>query len=296
MTTLTAGPREVRLDSRGPVDLTGAANFLAGWPPATHSGLSADGALRLAFVTDDHTRSAAVTLRQASPDQLEALFTEPASPELIAQVRRVLGLDLDGPGFTRLARRDPALARLRARGPGARPVLFNNPYEAAAWAVLSARTPAARAAAHRRQLLDAHGTHHHLDDGHRLAAFPTPAQLRAVQALSGVPAEKVRRLHAVAEAAENGRLDVQQLSGQSAARALGTFKTIRGIGDFYAQLILIRALPGADMMPTAEPRLLAAATRLFGRADPLTPDELTRLTDGWSPHRSWAAFLLRTTT
>ena len=312
----------VRLAVDGPYDLSRARAFLAGWPPATSTaargdgaraflagwppatstaaredgaredGALDDGALAMAYVLDDGSRSIGVTLRQDGPAALDATFPEPATPPLVGQLRRILGLDLDGPGFARLAERDPALTALQARAPGVRPVLFPSPYDAAAWAVLSARTPALRAAAHRRALCEQLGTTHAMD-GQRLAAFPTPQQLRALDALPGLPAEKVRRLHAVADAADDGRLDVAALAALPSDAALARLKTVRGIGDFYAQLVLVRALPGADLMPTGEPRLLAAAARLFGEPE-LSADRLGALTLPWSPHRAWAAFLLRT--
>ena len=74
---------------------------------------------------------------------------------------------------------------------------------------------------------------------------------------------------------------------------LRTLKSVRGIGDFYAQLILVRALQGTDLFPVGEPRVLAALEELAG--GPLTDADVGRLTEAWSPFRGWAAFLLRTT-
>ena len=123
----------------GPIDLDFAARFLARWPPATHDGWSADGALRLAFVRDDLRGAGGVTLRAATPDSLTATLAGGATE---AQVRRIFCLDLEGD--------EPR-----------RPVLFAHPYEAAAWAIISTRVPAARAAALRRTLIAEHGERHH---------------------------------------------------------------------------------------------------------------------------------------
>jgi DNA-3-methyladenine glycosylase II len=280
----------VELATRGPVDLARAAAFLAAWPPATHHGLDDDGMLRLAFVADDLTTPAGVALAQSGPDAVTATFTPGPAPQLVTQTRRILSLDLDGERLADLARGDPALGRLLARAPGLRPVLFAGPYEAAAWAVLSARTPAATAAAHRRRLLAEHGTPVDVQ-GRVMHAFPTPAQLACVEALPGVPAEKVRRLQGVAEAALDGRLDADRLASLPPADVVATLKTVRGIGDFYARLIHVRALQGTDVMPAEEPRVQAALAELVGRA--VTADELASITAGWSPFRGWAAFLLR---
>jgi DNA-3-methyladenine glycosylase II len=287
---MTVSTAAVRLGTRGTIDLARCAAFLAGWPPATHQGLDDDGRLRLAFVADDLERSVGVALEQAAPDTVAATFSTPPTDADAAQVRRILSLDLDGERLAELAGRDEVLARLVSRAPGLRPVLFASPYEAAAWAVLSARTPAAIAAAHRRRLLDEYGEAVDVR-GRPLHAFPTPRRLLDVEALPGVPAEKIRRLHGVAEAALDGRLAAAHLESLPPVEVLATLKSVRGIGDFYAQLIHVRALPGTDVLPTAEPRVLAAASELVGR--PLPPDELARHAAGWSPFRGWVAFLLR---
>jgi DNA-3-methyladenine glycosylase II len=285
------------------------AAFLKSWPPAAHGGLDDDDQLRLALVTDDLEHAAGVALRQVAPDALLATFSTgppassidpPASagppaepsPALVAQVRRVLSLDLDGEHLAELARADPLLGALVSRAPGLRPVLFGSPYEGAAWAVLSARTPAATAAGHRRRLQEEYGESVDVL-GRTLHAFPVPARLLAAESLPGVPAEKVLRLHGVAEAALDGRLRADRLAALPYEEVLRTLKTVRGIGDFYAQLILVRALQGTDVFPLGEPRVLAALGQLSG--SPLTDADVARLTAGWSPYRGWAAFLLRTT-
>ncbi|MEP7055076.1 MAG: DNA-3-methyladenine glycosylase 2 family protein [Actinomycetota bacterium] len=282
---------ELRVSGR--FALEAAGRFLSGWPPATHRGMSADGALRLAFVTDDLAGTRGVTLRPRAPDTLDATFTSSSTPELIAQVRRLLSLDLDGNAFEALGQTDKALGALQSRSPGARPVLFPNPYEATVWAVLSARVPAARGAVLRRALMAEHGRSIDVG-GDRMTVLPTPDRLLEVEELPGTPAEKIRRLHGVAQAALDGVLDASTLAKLPPQDALAQLKSIRGIGDFYAMLILVRAL-GVDFLPVGEPRLLAAAGGLLGRNEPLSETEFEQLAADWQPFRAWAAFLLRTT-
>jgi 3-methyladenine DNA glycosylase/8-oxoguanine DNA glycosylase len=283
---------DLRLAARGPVDLARMAAFLTSWPAATHGGLDDDGHLRLALVADDLEHAAGVALRQEGPAALLATFPSEPSPALVTQVRRVLSLDLDGERLAEVARSDPLLGALVTRAPGLRPVLFGSPYEGAAWTVLSARTPAATAAVHRRRLQDEYGEPVDVL-GRTLHTFPLPQRLLGVESLPGVPAEKVRRLHGVAEAALDSRLRAEHLAAMPYEEVVRTLKTVRGIGDFYAQLILVRALQGTDVFPVGEPRVRAALEQLAGR--PLTEGDVGRLTARWSPFRGWAAFLLRGT-
>ncbi|WP_051222625.1 hypothetical protein [Conexibacter woesei] len=205
----------------GPIDLDFAARFLARWPPATHDGWSDDGALRLAFVRDDLRGAGGVTLR-ALPDRADTLTATLAGGATEAQVRRILCLDLVGD--------EPR-----------RPVLFADPYEAAAWAILSTRVPAARAATLRRTLIDEHGEDVALD-GATLRAFPAPAALLAIDAVPGLSDEKLRRLHGVAQSALAGDLDPVTLAALEPDAARAHLKTLRGIGDFYADLVYQRAV------------------------------------------------------
>ena len=70
------------------------------------------------------------------------------------QLRRVLSLDQDGEGFAEIGRRDAVIGELQRHHPGQRPVLFHSPSEAVAWAIISARRPAASAAKLRRLLAE----------------------------------------------------------------------------------------------------------------------------------------------
>lgn len=110
----------------------------------------------------------------------------------------------------------------------------------------------------------------------------------------GLPEEKIRRLHAVAEAALGGRLDADHLRALDAGDALAQLQEIRGIGPFYAGLILVRAAGVTDVLPpTSEPRLLRAIALAYGLEEPLPPEELERITDGWRPFRTWIAVMVR---
>lgn len=163
--------------------------------------------IRLAFVRDDLDGAGGVTVCDG-----EVIPAGGAGP---AQVRRILAL-----------------------GPEA----FGTPYEATAWSILSARGPQARAEELWRALVVEHGEAVDLGDAEPRRAFPLPRAVLGLTDLPGVPAEKLWRLHDVAEAALNGLLDATALAALPQDEALARLKTLRGIGDFYAELILVRAV------------------------------------------------------
>jgi hypothetical protein len=144
--------------------------------------------------------------------------------------------------------------------PRLRPPLFSSPYEAAAWAIISARRPARQAAATRSLIAERLGREFELA-GERLAAFPTPDRLLLVEPLKGLPQVKVERLHALAEATLAGRLDADRLRALEPAAALAELQELPGIGPFYSLLVLVRSSGHADLLPAGERRVLACAAR-----------------------------------
>ncbi len=281
MTTMTVIPQ-------GPFELSELATFGFGHTVAPRW----DGAMRMAFTLDGYAEQAgAVVTQDAEGVHIECVGDAPAQ-KISDQVSRVLSLDLDGTVFTEIGRRDPVLGRLQAAAPGLRPPQFYSAYEAAAWAVLSARRPSTQMAVLRRRLSETHGRTFDLA-GERVAAFPTPDQLLAVDEFDGVPEVKIRRLHGIARAALDGELDTAEIRTEDPEAAMRRLQRLPGIGPFYSSLIVIRACGRADVLPDNEPRALAAAGRLYGFDRPVTSAELRTLAKAWEPMPTWAVVLIR---
>jgi DNA-3-methyladenine glycosylase II len=254
-----------------------------------------DGVMRLAFCLDGYTKQAGVAVQQDAGGGVHAAVTAPPGTGLAAvqrQVARVLSLDHDGEEFARVGERDPVIGRLQAAAPGLRPPLFYSPYEAAAWSVLSARRPARQMARVRARLSEAHGGVFELA-GERLAALPTPEQLLAVTSFPGIESERMARLHGVARAALDGRLDVARLQRLGPERAMAALQKLAGIGPFYSALIVIRGSGFADVLPVSEPKVLDMAARLYRLPVPVPPAQFRSLAEAWRPFRTWAAVLIR---
>jgi DNA-3-methyladenine glycosylase II len=283
------------IEPQGAFDLAAAASF--GFGP--NAAGAHEKTMRLAFCVDGGEHLAAVTLRQ-DPDEagdgagaVHGEIVGDADPEVVrAQVARILSLDHDGTGFAAAGERDPVLGRLQRAHPGQRPVLFHSPYEAAAWGVIAQRRAVAQASVTRRELAERHGETFHLE-GETLHAFPTPARLATIEPMKGLPAVKVERLHGIAHAALEGRLDANELRARDPDEAREQLLALPGIGPFYASLILIRATGHADLLPAEEPRTQKAAAHYYGLDHPPTPDEFERLAEPWRPFRTWAAVLLQ---
>jgi len=195
-----------------------------------------------------------------------------------AQACRFLSLDVDARGWPDVGRRDPVIADAQQQLPGLRPCGFHSPYEAAAWSVLSQRIRIVQAARLRDDLVHRHG-----EDG----AFPAPQVLRDLDL--DLPGRKAEYLHAVAEAALEGRLDGAALRSVDPDQAVRVVQEVKGLGPFAAELVVVRGANAPDALPRHERRLEAEVAERYG------PDRtLTEVSTTWRPFRTWAAVHLRT--
>jgi DNA-3-methyladenine glycosylase II len=276
---------------RGPFSLAEAATFGFG----QRDGSGWDGVMRMAFCLDGYEGHAGVEVRQDAAGTVHGIARVRGGAGLdavVRQVARVLSLDHDATEFLRVGERDPVIGKLQAAAAGLRPPLFYSPYEAAAWAVLSARRPARQMQQIRQRLSEAHGEVFELAD-ERLAAFPSPRQLLSVPSFPGIPQDKIRRLHGVADAALAGTLDVGYLKALGPEQAMAELQQINGIGPFYSALVVIRGTGFTDVLPVQEPRALALTARLYQLDAAPGPEEFARIAEPWRPFRTWAVVLIR---
>jgi DNA-3-methyladenine glycosylase II len=283
--TITA---EIHPDA--PFSLSAAAAFGFG-PRAGRPGANG---MRLAFVTDDLRHHAGVYLAQRPDGSITAAVDSAADPgAVLGQVRRILSLDRPAAGWLAAGERDPVLGGLQRAHDWLRPVLFHSPYEAAAWAVISARRYRAQATAIRTRICAAAGATLAVA-GEQVPAFPRPADLLAADTLPGMGPDQVERLHAVARAALDGRLDPARLAAMPPEEALRDLRRLPGIGPFYATLVLLRATGVADTLTFTEPRLAGYVAYFYGTGPgPVTPGDLALIAERWRPFRTWAAVLIR---
>jgi DNA-3-methyladenine glycosylase II len=184
------------------------------------------------------------------------------------------------------------LGRIQAEYLGLRPVLFNSPYEAAGWAVLSQRRHRTQATALRRRLSEAVGVAFELA-GQTEYVFPLPDQLLAVDSFPGIDAQRMARLHGVARAALGGRLDVVGLRPMPADRALPWLQQISGLGPLYSRLVYLRSTGVTDGLALGERWLAGYLRHYYELARTPGDEEIERLAEPWRPFRTWAGVLFR---
>lgn len=275
----------------GQFSLAAAASF--GFGPSAGSPLPDARIMRLAFVADDLRHHAGVALTQNADGSLSAEVSGDAEIGAAEdQIRRILSIDADVAGWVTAGQADQVLGAVQAHHPGLRPVLFNSPYEAAAWSVLSQRRYRAQAMAVRRRLCEAAGVTFDLA-GQSEPAFPLPERLLEITEFGGIEEARLARLHGVARAALDGQLEASVLRRLPADEGMARLQKIKGLGPVYSMLVYIRSTGVADALAVGEPRLVSYLKHYYGLAT--TPDtaELERIAEPWRPFRTWAGVLFR---
>jgi DNA-3-methyladenine glycosylase II len=261
----------------GPWSLATSKRFWEGFTPGRLTPQTQFAGIHTAFLCDTDWQRVDAVITQDGPS-VRIVVEGPGDLDAATeQVRRLLSIDIDGRGWPDVAARDGVIADAQARLSGFRPCGFFSPYEAAAWSVLTQRLPIAQAAAIKTRLTQQLG-----DDG----AFPSPAAL--LEASLDLPGRKAEYLHAVAEAALDGRLVGSYLRSLQPTEAFVRVQSVLGMGPFSAELVVIRGANFPDVLPRNEGKLSDEITKRYG-ADRSIDD----VAGAWQPFRSWAAVHLR---
>jgi AraC family transcriptional regulator, regulatory protein of adaptative response / DNA-3-methyladenine glycosylase II len=206
---------------------------------------------------------------------------------IVRRVRRVFDLGADPLAIGEYLSRDPLLARLIARRPGLRVPGAWDGFEVAVRAMLGQQITVVAALKLAAKLVTAYGDPLITSYGDGLThTFPTPRRMAdANLQLLGMPAARAEALSSLAAAtAAEPRLfsPSQTLEG-----AVAKLRSLRGIGEWTAQYIAMRALQEPDAFPAADVGLLRALTPAGG-SRPSAVDLLAKA-EAWRPWRAYAA-------
>ncbi len=259
----------------GHYDMAAQNQYFGDW---THGD---GGAIVMAFPVEGWHASAVVTIRQTAPNLVTGVAD---SARAWDQAMAVLSLDADGSGYEEVGERDPVIGALQREHAVLRPVLFHSPYEAACAFVIGHRMRIEQGRAIRARIAQEHGESFEAL-GRQVHAFPTPQRLLEIASIPGVSDEKIARLHGIAEAALDGRLDRDRLRAMPIDEALADVRRLKGIGEFFAVAIVMRGAGLLDATPNDD-ITRAGIRRFYGT------DDVQRVTDGWRPYRMWCSVLI----
>ena len=277
----------VRLRYRPPYDWPAMLGFLRG--RAIDGIERIDGERYVRSVAHDGAAGTVEIAHVPERDSLAVTIRFPcvrALPAIIARVRRVFDLGADVASIGAHLAKDRMLAPLVARRPGLRVPGGWDGFELAVRAVLGQQVTveAARQLAGRLVALCGAGGAGGLGDVTRV--FPDAARLAAADLSTlGMPGARRATLIALAEAvlAEPRLFEPLATVDDTVAR----LRAIRGIGDWTAHYLALRAAREPDAFPASDVGLLRGAAARNG-ARP-SAAELAARSERWRPWRAYAA-------
>ncbi len=223
--------------------------------------------------------------------QVAASLTPVLMP-LLARVRQLFDLDANPVSIEEHLIADPLMANQIRRTPGLRVAGAFEPFELAIRAVLGQQISVAGASTLAARLVRQFGTAvespfpgltHHFPYAAALAAIPVE-QIASL----GMPHSRAATIVAMAQFAAQGGLEMTP--GTTLEQATAQMKMVRGIGEWTAQYIALRALRYPDAFPAGDLGLQKAAAS--DGVDKISQAQLLLQAQPWSPWRGYAALLL----
>jgi DNA-3-methyladenine glycosylase II len=218
-----------------------------------------------------------------------------ARPEARVALERMLSLELDIGPFYSLAAGDPVLAPLAARFRGLRPPRFASVFECLVNAVALQQLSLAAGLTLLNRLSRSYGACSSAA-GNRMYAFPEPAVLAAAQPGSiralGFSLRKATTIVAIANAANEGGLDLEALATRDDKQVVETLTRIPGIGRWSAEYTLLRGLGRLHVFPGDDVGARKNLARWLGLAEPLDYAGVQRAVTGWRPYAGLVYFHL----
>jgi AraC family transcriptional regulator of adaptative response / DNA-3-methyladenine glycosylase II len=284
----------VRLGWRQPFDWDTMLAFLAGRATPGVEQVVADSYLRTVSVDD---QPGVIECRfDAGKQQAVLLLHGIQTAQLFPVVQRVREmLDLDAPIalIREVLQADDRLAALIEKQPGVRVPGAWDGFELAVRAILGQQVSVKAATTLAGRLAGRYGEVATLPASLKGRGevvlgrlFPAPGKLARARfnnlGITGGRADTIRRL---AKAVVNGDIDFDQ--GQDPAAFCERLKTIKGIGDWTAEYVAMRALKNPDAFPASDLGLLKAMDEESSGAA-----NLWQRAEAWRPWRAYAALLL----
>ena len=278
----------VRVPYRGLLDWSAALTFLArraveGVEQVEHGSyrrtIGRDGAAGTLAIAHDDARSALVVAVEGLP--------APAVTRAVDRVKQMFDLEADCSAIDAHLAGDRLMAPLVAARPAIRVFRGWDGFEVAARSVIGQQVTVARARALNGILVERCRTALPAGAGAPLSRlFPTPASVvEADLSAMGMPGARVATLKAVAAAALADPLLFDRTN--SIEETVARLRRIRGVGDWTAHYIAMRACGEPDAFPASDVGLLRGAAGAFGRRP--TPQALLARAEAWRPWRAYAA-------
>ncbi len=122
---------------------------------------------------------------------------------------------------------------------------------------------------------------------HEVLATPH-RKLRGV----GLSERKAEYLKDLARHVQQGTVSSQRLEKGADHEVIEALTTVRGIGEWTAQMFLMFRLGRPDVLPVLDVGVQNAIKKLYGLRKPPTPERVAKIGAPWAPYRTVASWYL----
>ena len=210
--------------------------------------------------------------------------------ESLKVISRIIGIDQNPHDFYKMAALDPLLEPLLCRYQGLHIPQSETIFEALILSILGQQISTHVASMLRKELIVNYGDHLKID-GSVHYAFPTPETLSQATVeelkthkLSGRKAEYIRQI-AIMES--EGSTDLESFRSLSADNATRKLTDLKGVGNWTANWLLVRALSHQDGFPSGDLALQKYMGYLILKRSIMSEKDALNYSEKWSPYRSW---------
>ncbi|AZN41875.1 DNA-3-methyladenine glycosylase 2 [Paenibacillus albus] len=222
--------------------------------------------------------------------------TDNICAEAVAYVREWFDLDRDLSSFFELAEQDELLRDCAKQFYGLRLVGIDDLFEAMCWGIMGQQINLPFAYTLKRRFVEQYGAYQDYE-GRRYFTFPAPDAIARLRVEDLTPMQlttrKAEYLIGTAVEMVEGRLSKEQLLALGdLAKIEKALTSIRGIGPWTANYVLMRCLRIPAAFPIADVGLHNALKLQLGRADKPSIAEIKGLSAGWGDWKAYATFYL----
>jgi DNA-3-methyladenine glycosylase II len=249
--------------------------------------LDLDGQLVLASVSSVGSLEAPELVVELRGEGLTSTMVDVAT----TKVAWILGVGQELEPFYSLAQSDPAMAAITQRFHGLHMPHTASVFEALVLAILGQQIATNVARIIRTLLIETYGPRQTID-GEIYYAFPRPETLAAlrVEDLRGMKLSqrKAEYVHGIACTALDDPEFIEGLHHLDDEAVVRQITSLRGVGNWTAQWLLIRALGRPDALPLGDLALRRVVSRLYFQDEPLNDAQVEEFCRRWSPYRTYA--------
>jgi DNA-3-methyladenine glycosylase II len=208
----------------------------------------------------------------------------------------ILNLSLDLMPFYQFVEEDPILSQITDQLRGLKPRKTPTVFESLVRSIIEQQISLIAAHHIQDRMIQAYGERLTLKED-TFYVFPNPEQLaRSTEEnlrACGLSRNKARYILGVAKAVAEGTFQVEDLrKEENASRVLSILKEIRGIGQWTAEMVMLRGIGKYSEFPADDLGLRKTLSHFYRKGVLMNAEEARQLAERWGPWKGLAGFYL----